>query len=185
MRGLCVDAGNHPKIGAVPGVDVDAAAITNESTDYILAMEPTANRPDFHDYSGEAMQTLGLPDSPVIHLAIRTVAELLQPLDAGSLEDARSTCIDRFGVSSGTVLESLPIEWARHQFLLRIGVDSDGFDSEDSMRTTRTDWLGQAKVSLEARGADPGPDAKRMATRYGWHPKPRHDRTSPESWHDK
>lgn len=136
-------------------------------------MESLDDRPGEPDYTAEAIRTLGLPDSPVIHFAISTVAELLRPLASMSHEDARSTCIDRYRVASGTVLERQPIEWARHQFQSRIGVEVDNTAWETIKRLLRTDWLGQAKASLEARGVDTGPDAQRMASRYGWYPVPR------------
>lgn len=63
-------------------------------------------------------------DFGVISLAIQTATELLQPSRRGRF-DVRSTCIARVTVASGTVLEGLPIEFARHDFLSRIGVDGD------------------------------------------------------------
>jgi hypothetical protein len=124
-------------------------------------------------FTAEAVQTLGLPDSPVIHLAIHTVAELLQPLESQSTFDARSTCISRFRVASGTVLEGLPIECATLKFLAYIGVERVASEVDMAIWSKRTDWLGQAKAALEADGRDPGPETKRMATRYGWDPSPR------------
>lgn len=125
------------------------------------------------EYASEAVKSLGLPDSPVIHLSIHTVAGLLRPLESRSLRDARSTCIARFRVASSTVLEGLPIEHARYEFLSRVGVEGDSTEADEAYRTRRTDWLGQAKEQLAAQGLDTGPDARPMATRYGWNPTPR------------
>lgn len=136
-------------------------------------MVADASPPRKVDYTADALATMGLPESPVIDLSIRTVAELLQPLDARSRVDARSTCISRFRTASHAALEGLSIEWARYSFLISIGADSDGTEPAVAFRPGRTDWLGHAKAALDAIGVDTGPDAKRMATRYGWLPKPR------------
>jgi hypothetical protein len=117
-----------------------------------------------------ALQTLGLPDSPAIHLAICTVAELLQPLDASCSASSRDKCIVRFRVASHAVREGLPIEYSRLQYLWRFGTDINHETAEAALRLPRTDWLGRAKAALEAIGVDPGPDAQKMATRYEWRP---------------
>jgi len=120
--------------------------------------------------SEEAMRALGLPNSPAIHLAICTVAELLQPLDATCSGSSRDKCLVRFRAASHAVREGLPIEYSRLQYLWRFGTDITHDTAEVAVRLPRTDWLGQARAALEAIGVDPGPDAQKMATPYGWSP---------------
>lgn len=115
-----------------------------------------------------AMWTFGALPTPVIDLAISTIAELLQPLDAHWNGFTRDKCIIRVRVASGTALEALPIEVARIECLWQFGIKTDRESVEAARRRPRTDWLGQAKQALEAIGVDPGPDSKCMATRYGW-----------------
>lgn len=119
------------------------------------------------------MQTLGLPDSLVIDLAVRTVAELLLPLDARSKASSRNNAIDRARAASCVVLESWPIELGRIEYLSRLDISTDQEAIDAARRLPRTDWLGQAKAALVAAGIDPGPDTRGMATRYGWNPCPR------------
>lgn len=119
-------------------------------------------------YSEEAQRLLGIPDSPVIHLAICTVAELLKPLDARSKLDADATRIQRMRVASGTALECLPIEIAQLNFLSAIGVEQEDPNMRAWLRVVRTNWLAQARAALTVLGLDPGMETKGMATRYGW-----------------
>ncbi len=131
---------------------------------------------DFHlpftHYSAEASKLVGIPRSPVIHLAILTVVDDLLPLAAQTRASAspnpNAARIGAFRVASRTVLEGFPIEWAKLYYLTYFGDEFDGSEAEVAYRTKRTDWLGEAKSVIESSGLDSGPDAKRMATRYGW-----------------
>ena len=120
-----------------------------------------------HDMQ-EAMRALVLPDSPMIHLAIGTVAELLQPLDANCSVSARDKCFVRCQVASRAVRTGWPIEFCRQEYFSRVGSGFDQGAADAALLLPRTDWFGQAKASLEAIGVDPGADAQQMAARYEW-----------------
>jgi hypothetical protein len=118
-----------------------------------------------------AMRSIGTLPTPVIDLAICTVAELLQPLDAQVNDSQRNKCTTRVRLASMAALEAMPLEAARIEYLWRYGL-ATGQEAAAARRLPRTDWLRQAKAALEAIGIDPGPDSKRMATRYGWNTHP-------------
>ena len=69
----------------------------------------------------EALKELGLPKSPVIDLAICTVAELLKPLDAQSPLDQRCTLITRYRTASRTAREALSIDESRAFYCVMLG----------------------------------------------------------------
>lgn len=120
----------------------------------------------------EAMRTIGLPESPVIHLAISMVAELLQPLDANCSASKRDKSMVRCRVAARTVFDRWPIEFSRQQYHLHFGTGFNQVAADAASRLPRTNWFEQAKAALEAIGLDPGPDARKMVIHYGWRPDP-------------
>jgi hypothetical protein len=122
-------------------------------------------------YSGEARQLLRIPDSPVIHLAICIVAELLRPLESRSTLDSRGTRIMQVRTASHAALENMPIEIARQHFLMAVGVPPTGPLTPELYRGFGTNWLAQARAALVVMGLDPGMDTTGMATYYGWEPR--------------
>jgi len=124
--------------------------------------------PDFLHYSAEARSLLGLPDSPVIHLAVTRLVDMLLPHSEGAPLSQRAVRITAFRSASGGALESLPFECVVGEFRSTLNLPADMEASEIAYRTKRTDWLGQARDDIVAAGGDPGRNAHRMATRYGW-----------------
>jgi hypothetical protein len=116
-----------------------------------------------------ALASMGLPDSPVIREAITTIAGLLRPLSTHSTSSPLHDCIQRFRWASHAALGHWPIEYVRLQYLSRCDMEIDPVEADAVLEIPGTDWLGQAKAALEVRGIlDTGPDAKKMASRYGW-----------------
>ena len=128
----------------------------------------------FPYYSQEARQQLGLPDSPVLHLAITKLANALMLLAEGAQLDARIVRITALRSASSAALEQSPWACAAYRFSCDLGLPTDSAGSDEAFRTVRTDWLRAASAQIEAERLDPGPDTKRMATDYGWngHPQP-------------
>lgn len=123
-------------------------------------------KPAFPHHSPEASRLLGLPDSPVIHLAVTTIANRLLALQHQSPLPAEAVRITAFRVASGTALEGMPFELAEAEFLHRL--NDPGAPPLPDLGVKHTDWLGEATAAIRESGGDPGPDARRMATRYGW-----------------
>jgi len=124
------------------------------------------HKPAFPHHSPEASRLLGLPDSPVIHLAVTTIVNRLLALQHQSTLTAEVVRITAFRVASGTALEGMPFELAAAEFLHRL--NGPGAPPYPDLGIKRTDWLGDASNAIRESGGDPGPDARRMATRYGW-----------------
>jgi hypothetical protein len=107
-----------------------------------------------------------LPDSPIIHLAVTTIVNRLLALQQQTTLTAEAVRITAFRVASETALEGWPFECAAAEFLHRLG--DAGAPPYPDVGSKRTDWLGDATTAIRESGIDPGPDARRMATRYGW-----------------
>lgn len=120
-----------------------------------------------HDMQ-EAMRSLVLPDSPMIHLAISTVAEMLQSLDANCPTSARDKCFVRCVVAARAVRAGWPIEICRQEYFSSVGSGFDQHAADAALLLPRTDWFGQAKAALEKIGIDPGANARQIAAHYGW-----------------
>lgn len=126
----------------------------------------------FPHYSEEARSQLGLPDSPVLHLAITKLADELMPFAEGAKVEARIIRITALRTASGAVREYLPLECAIYTFRTTLELPADPAASKEAYRTVRRNWMREAKAAIEAEGLDPGPNAVRMATAYGWNPDP-------------
>lgn len=122
----------------------------------------------FPYYSEEARNQLGLPDSPVIHLAITKLADKLMSFASGTRFSADIIRITALRAASGCVQDESPFECAVLKFRVSLDLPADAAAADEAYRTTRTDWLGQAMAEIKAAGIDPGADARRMATPYGW-----------------
>lgn len=127
--------------------------------------EPTVR---FLHHNLKASSQLGLPDSPVIHLAVTQVASLLLPQAAGTHLSEEQAYVQALRAASGTVLEHLPIEYAVEIFKERVGLAMDVGVAQRMHRSHRTNWLLQAKNAILEAGEHPGPDTSQSATRYGW-----------------
>ena len=131
----------------------------------------TIEVPRFPHYSAEAEKLLGLPDSPVVHLAVTRLVALLLPHADGTRFDPETVRITAFREASGAALEGLPLANVVGRFRLTLDLSSPPW-SELAKPKSRTNWLDWAMAEIREEGLDPGPDANRLATRYGWTPYP-------------
>jgi len=116
----------------------------------------------------EASVELGIPDVPEIHLAIRTLSDRLMTLHEKEVEGVDMAPKTAMRCASRAVLESESIEVVSCRFLTSLGYDLSSERIEQAMQSPKTYWLRMARDSIAADGIDPGPDASRLATRYGW-----------------
>lgn len=131
-------------------------------------MGTTDNAPLFPYHSPELSRLIGIPDHPAIHLAISTVVDLLMTTAATTGEEPELQRVSAVRTASGAVLFSWPIEWAENFLLGGASPPHEVWWPEEALGAKRMDWLGQAIERLRQEGIDPGPDARRMRTRYGW-----------------
>lgn len=130
------------------------------------------SEPAFPHHNEAFTRQLGLPDSPVIHLAVQTVMErLLAELEESRRSEDRVR-IAAMRTASGTVLMRRPFVYARTYLKEIIDGPADWDSVQDEVVAPGPDWLGEARAAMLARGEDPGPDARRIATRWGWDPGP-------------
>ena len=111
--------------------------------------EPTAR---FLHHNLTASSQLGLPDSPVIHLAVSHVVSLLLQHAPGTHLSEEQVHIQALRAASGTVLEHLPIEYAIERFKDRVGLEMKNAEFlERTYYSHRTNWLLIAKNAILAR----------------------------------
>jgi hypothetical protein len=135
----------------------------------------TDEHPEFPYQSSAAHRQLGVPSSPVIHLAITTLAEQLLPL-AGStgLDDAQSRIL-ALRVASDAALFGWSLPEAEQH--VRIGLDRP---CQDGVKVpthriripTETDWLGSAAARLEREGVHVDQRFQQQRTNHGWRELP-------------
>ncbi|WP_062195732.1 hypothetical protein [Caldimonas taiwanensis] len=128
--------------------------------------------PEFPHHNEAFTRQLGLPDSPVIHLAVQIVMERL----LAELEEPRrgddQVRIAAMRTASGTVLMRRPFVYARTYLKEILDGPADWASVRNEIVAPGPDWLGEARAAMLAAGEDPGPEARRMATRWGWDPGP-------------
>lgn len=108
--------------------------------------EPTAR---FLHHNLKASSQLGLPDSPVVHLAVSHVVRLLLPHAQGTHLSEEQVHIQALRAASGTVLEHLPIEYAIERFKDRVGLKMKNAEFlERAYHSHRTNWLLIAKNAM-------------------------------------
>lgn len=128
----------------------------------------TDTSPTFPYQSTEASSTLGIPDSPEIHLAITALAErLLLVAEQAGCED-RIKRITLLRQVSGVVLNRLPFVCAELELRVSLEISLTNEDYELAYKTQRTDWLGQAVAQLKSEGIETRPSFRKQATLYGW-----------------
>ena len=82
--------------------------------------------------------------------------------------DQNAAKIAAMRCGSRAALESETFELAALRFHANLDLKLDPALEAKAWEPSHTDWLGQAKSDILAEGSDPGPDAKRLATSYGW-----------------
>ncbi|MEW6099100.1 MAG: hypothetical protein AB1666_07930 [Pseudomonadota bacterium] len=128
--------------------------------------------PKFPHHNEAFTRQLGLPDSPVIHLAVQTVMDkLLAEFEEPRRSDDKVR-IAAMRTASGAVLMHRPFVYARTYLKEILDGPADWDSVQDEIVAPAPDWLGEARAAMLAAGEDPGPDARRMATLWGWDPGP-------------
>jgi hypothetical protein len=128
----------------------------------------TDMEPGFPYQSSELSKELGVPDSPLIHLAISSLAEQLLPIAEVTSSDARMQRTQVLRAASYAVLmhHTLAFTEARFRSSLELPVSQEEIDSVSG--NERTNWLAKASAQLQAEGVDLGSYVRVQASPYGW-----------------
>lgn len=116
----------------------------------------------------EASSYLGIPDSPTVHLAIRTLADRLLRSDGAQCPDQEAAQIAAMRGASRAVLEGESFDLAKMRFRLAMNLPTDVEQQARAAEAPKSDWLKMARDTILAEGGDPGPDPHQLASRYGW-----------------
>ena len=124
--------------------------------------------PVFPYQSSELSKELGVPDSPLVHLAISSLAERLLPITEVALSNPRHQRIKALRAASYAVLmnETFKCTEVQLRFDLELPVSKEEFDAASG--TERTNWLAEASAQLKAEGIDIDSYVRVLASRYGW-----------------
>jgi hypothetical protein len=128
----------------------------------------TDMEPGFPYQSSELTKELGVPDSPLVHLAISSLAERLLPTAETALSDTRMQRIQALRAASYAVLmhETFMLTDVRFRASLELPVSQEEIESASG--NERTNWLAQASDQLRAEGVDLGSYVRVQASPYGW-----------------
>ena len=128
----------------------------------------TDMEPGFPYQSSELTKELGVPDSPLVHLAISTLAERLLPIVEAAFSDTRMQRIQALRAASYAVLmhETFNCAEVRLRSSLELPVSQEEFDAATG--NERTNWLAKAAAQLQAEGVDLGSYVRVQASPYGW-----------------
>jgi hypothetical protein len=128
----------------------------------------TNTEPDFPYQSSELTKEIGVPDSPLVHLAISSLAEQLLPIAEGASSDARIQRIQALRAASYAVLmhHTLAFTDVRFRSSLELPVSQEEIESVSG--NERTNWLAKASAQLQAEGVDLGSYVRVQASPYGW-----------------
>lgn len=128
----------------------------------------TNTEPDFPYQSSELSKALGVPDSPLVHLAITTLADRLLPIAEAAFGDIRRPRIQSLRAASYAVLmcETFNCAEVRFRSSLELPVSQEEIDSASG--NERTNWLAKAAAQLQAEGVDLGSYVRVQASPYGW-----------------
>lgn len=118
------------------------------------------------------METLQPTRLPAFQLAVRIVADALEPMDAEFPGSDRIKQFLRARVAAQAVQECLPIECSRLQYRWEQGVEVTHTEVMVARSLPRTNWLAKAQVVLDANdgsgeGAMAGPHL--LAARNSFH----------------
>ena len=116
----------------------------------------------------DASRQLGIPDSPVVHVAIRTVADRLMESQGAECCDQGAAQIAAMRTASRSGLESESFDLATLRFRLAMDLSTDAEQEAGAAESAKTDWLQMAREAILGEGVDPGPDSHKLASRYGW-----------------
>jgi|GEM_PF-4015428 len=124
--------------------------------------------PAFPYQSSELSKELGVPDSPLVHLAISSLAERLLPTAETAFSDPRMQRIQALRAASYAVLmhHTLAFTDVRFRASLELPVSQEEVDSATG--NEKTNWLAKASAQLQAEGVDLGSYVRVQPSPYGW-----------------
>lgn len=128
----------------------------------------TDMEPGFPYQSSELSKELGVPDSPLVHLAISSLAERLLPIAEAVSSDTRIQRIQALRAASYAVLmhETFTLTEVRFRSSLELPVSQE--EIEAAIGNERTNWLAKAAAQLHAEGVELGSYVRVQASPYGW-----------------
>ena len=129
--------------------------------------------PAFPYQSSEATSKLGIPDAPVVHLAITELTERLLTHAVGAPEVINRNRQQALRVASGAVLFHWPFACVLAEFLYKIDLEPD-FAASNAAEAAGigTNWIGEAAMRLRAEGIEVPAQYRHHATAYGWQDLP-------------
>lgn len=124
--------------------------------------------PSFSYQSSELTKELGVPDSPLVLLAIGSVAEQLLPIAVAAFSDTRMQRTQALRAASDVVSihHTLAFTDVRFRASLELPVSQEEIDSASG--NERTNWLAKASAQLQAEGVDLGSYVRVQASLNGW-----------------
>ena len=130
----------------------------------------TDSEPPFPHFSSEAHSTLGIPDTPEVHLAITELATSLLSTARASSRSEREQRIAALRTASGAVLFGWPLPVAERELRLSLDMPPNDAPSARYRIHEGKDWLGRAAARLREQGLPVRADYARQRTNYGWRP---------------
>lgn len=128
----------------------------------------TDKEPSFPYQSSELTKELGVPDSPLVHLAISSLADRLLPIAEAALSDTRTQRIQALRAASYAVLMHHTLAFADVRFRASLQLPVSQEDIDSASGNERTNWLAKAVAQLQAEGVDLGSYVRVQASPYGW-----------------
>lgn len=128
----------------------------------------TDMEPSFPYQSSELSKELGVPDSPLVHLAISSLAERLLPTAETAFSDPHTQRIQALRAASYAVLmhHTLAFTDLRFRASLELPVSQEEIDATSG--NERTNWLAQASAKLQVEGVDLDSYVRVRPSPYGW-----------------
>lgn len=124
--------------------------------------------PSFPYQSSEASHYLGIPDSPVVHLAITRLAERLLLTTFPRDEPSEMARIAALRCASYGVLMRHSFEAIEYRFGVYIDLPRHDAAFDRAEKANSVDWMGEAISQLESEGVDIASGVRQQATPYGW-----------------
>ena len=124
--------------------------------------------PAFPYKSSELKQLLQVPDSPLVHLAITSLAEQLLSIAEAASCDSRILRIEVLREASYAVLmhHTFVLAELRLRASLELPISQEVTDAASA--NERTNWLAQAFAQLRTEGVDLSSYPNFQASPYGW-----------------
>ena len=128
----------------------------------------TDMEPGFPYQSSELTKALGVPDSPLVHLAICSLAERLLPIAEAACADPRIQRSEALRAASYAVLMHHTFISAEVRLRSSLGLPISQEKIDEASGHESTNWLAEASAQLLAEGVDLGSYVRVQASPYGW-----------------